>query len=175
MCLDIMEDYLGDGSSRNKRQKLDVVSSSSCVPIPPVVMAVQDDKDQSSKRKRGRPTKHEPTKEVAVHVKDKKKDERKDEMIEVSTSTSRNRQQSKHTVGTAEVMVVGEIEPTLTQLIGQFQDEYEEMGKRYAAMGKLLDQMKTAIVLRREKSEQQIRNEVLEEVQKSIFSSLPKK
>lgn len=171
VCLDIMEDCLGE------RQRLDGVSTSgySHSPVPQVVMAVRDDQDQPTKRKRGRPSKQDSTEDVAVHPKEKKKDERKPESVEVSTSLPRNRQQSKHSAGTAQVAAVEEPEPTLTQLIGRFEDEYEQMGQRYEAMGELLEQMRTTIEQRRERSEQQIRNEVLEEVQKSILSSMPKK
>eukprot|EP00535_Pseudo-nitzschia_heimii_P000950 CAMPEP_0197185658 /NCGR_PEP_ID=MMETSP1423-20130617/12384_1 /TAXON_ID=476441 /ORGANISM="Pseudo-nitzschia heimii, Strain UNC1101" /LENGTH=595 /DNA_ID=CAMNT_0042636783 /DNA_START=51 /DNA_END=1835 /DNA_ORIENTATION=+ len=58
--------------------------------------------------------------------------------------------------------------PTLHQLMTRFEDQYEEMGKRYAEMGELLAQMKTVTEENRERSEQEIRRELLDEIQRKI-------
>lgn len=64
---------------------------------------------------------------------------------------------------------------SLHELMSRFEDQYNEMGQRYAEMGTLLAQMKTAIYDRRTQSEQEIRRELLEEVQRSILNNMPKR
>ena len=56
----------------------------------------------------------------------------------------------------------------LQQLIGRFEQKYHEMGE-------LLEQIKTVAANSRSPTEQQIRDEVLEEVKSSLLGSLPKK
>ena len=65
--------------------------------------------------------------------------------------------------------------PSLHHLISRFEDQYNEMGKRYAEMGELLTQMKTAMEENRERSEQEIRRELLDEIQSNILQSMPKR
>jgi hypothetical protein len=69
----------------------------------------------------------------------------------------------------------GKTGTTLQQLISRFEDQYEEMGHRYREMGNILKDMKMAIVRGRERTEEEIRMDLLSEVQKSIMKSLPKK
>jgi len=49
------------------------------------------------------------------------------------------------------------------------------MGQRYTEMGTILTQMKTAIADNRQQSEQEIRRELLDEIQTNILDSIPKK
>lgn len=65
--------------------------------------------------------------------------------------------------------------PSLHHLMSRFEDQYKEMGKRYAEMGTILTYMKTAIEERREQSEQEIRRELLDEIQRNILESMPKR
>lgn len=64
---------------------------------------------------------------------------------------------------------------SLSQLISRFQLQYEEMGRRYAEMGSLLAEMKNTIEESRTPSEQEIRRELLDEIQRSIFDRMPKR
>ena len=66
-------------------------------------------------------------------------------------------------------------DPSLQELMSRFEDQYNEMGQRYTEMGTILAQMKTTLAVTRERSEQEIRRELLDEVQKSLIESLPKK
>lgn len=65
--------------------------------------------------------------------------------------------------------------PSLHELMSRFEVQYKEMGQRYAEMGTLLAQMKFAIDDRRTPSEQEIRKELLEEIQRNILESMPKR
>lgn len=66
-------------------------------------------------------------------------------------------------------------DPSLQELMSRFEDQYNEMGRRYTEMGTLLAQMKNALAVNRERSEQEVRRELLDEVQKSLLESLPKR
>jgi len=59
--------------------------------------------------------------------------------------------------------------------MSQFEDRYKEMGQRYAEMGELLAQMKSTIEVNRERSEKEIRRELLDEIQRNILESIPKR
>lgn len=65
--------------------------------------------------------------------------------------------------------------PSLHQLMSRFEDKYNEMGKRYAEMGTILTQMKIAMEENREQSEQEIRRELLDEIQRNILENMPKR
>ena len=65
--------------------------------------------------------------------------------------------------------------PSLHMLMSQFEDRYKEMGQRYAEMGELLAQMKSTIEVNRERSEKEIRRELLDEIQRNILESIPKR
>lgn len=65
--------------------------------------------------------------------------------------------------------------PSVQQLMARFEDKYNEMGKRYKEMGKIVTQMKVAIEENRDRSEQEIRRELLDEVHKNIIQSFPKR
>jgi len=65
--------------------------------------------------------------------------------------------------------------PSLYKLMSRFEDQYKEMGQRYADMGVILTQMKTAMEEKREQSEQEIRRELLDEIQNNILESMPKR
>ncbi len=64
--------------------------------------------------------------------------------------------------------------PTIRHIISRFEKQYEEMGQIYNEMGTTLAQMKGA-ANGSERTEEQIRADLLEEVQRSIMNSLPKK
>lgn len=182
VCLEIMEDHLGDEASK-KRKKLDVSSGPTNAPIPQ--SAQTPDLIQRTDRKRGRtPRQQDPllvelTKEATATEDAKKKItvDKKAGSMEVATASPRNwrpNETSGVTIKSATAAALT-VKPTFQQLMTQFEERYEEMGEKYNAMGKLLAQMKSAVEERREKTEQQIRDEVLEEVQKCIFRSIPKK
>jgi hypothetical protein len=59
--------------------------------------------------------------------------------------------------------------------LSKFEDQYLEMGERYKEMGETLAELKVKIDANRDKTEQGIRNELLQVVQKTIVSSFPKK
>ncbi len=65
--------------------------------------------------------------------------------------------------------------PSPHELISRFEDQYKEMGQRYAEMGTLLTQLKTAMADTRTQSEQEIRRELLDEIQRNILENLPKR
>lgn len=64
---------------------------------------------------------------------------------------------------------------SVSRLLARLEEQYEEMGERYREMGETLSILKTKIDERTEKTEQEIRNELLQEVQKTIMSSFPRK
>mmetsp|Transcript_14617 Transcript_14617/g.30283 ORF Transcript_14617/g.30283 Transcript_14617/m.30283 type:complete len:638 (-) Transcript_14617:702-2615(-) len=64
---------------------------------------------------------------------------------------------------------------SLEQLMSRFEEQYNEMGQRYAEMGTLLGKMKAAIGDNRERSEKEIRRQLLDEVQSKILQSIPKR
>jgi hypothetical protein len=69
---------------------------------------------------------------------------------------------------------VGSSTLSLQRLISRFEEQYNEIGKRYQEMGSILQQIKeTAIGM--ERTEEEIRADLLEEVQRSILKSLPRK
>lgn len=65
--------------------------------------------------------------------------------------------------------------PSMRRLVLRFEEQYDEMGKRYQEMGTLLQQMKVAAASGQKRTEEEIRADVLEEVQRTIMKSLPKK
>ena len=78
-------------------------------------------------------------------------------------------------VSQAPQKVSGGSAPSIQELISRFEKQHSEMGQQYAEMGLLLAQMKTALAENRQQTEQEIRRELLDEVQMSILRSLPKK
>jgi hypothetical protein len=65
--------------------------------------------------------------------------------------------------------------PSLHQLMSRFEDQYKEIGQRFTEMGAILTQMKTAIEDNRERSEKEIRRELLDDIQRNILESMPKR
>lgn len=69
---------------------------------------------------------------------------------------------------------VGSSTQSMQQLISRFEEQYTEMGKRYHEMGDVLQQMKE-VASGRERTEEEIRAELLEEVQRNILNSFQRK
>jgi hypothetical protein len=64
---------------------------------------------------------------------------------------------------------------SLSVLVARFEEQYTQMGEKYRQMGETLADVKAKINENRESTEQEIRSELLQEVQKTIMSSFPKK
>jgi hypothetical protein len=182
-CLSIMEDHIPKKSSDKKKK------TKAADPIPPVEsIPVVLEKTTLGKKKRGRPAKASKTPESSQMTKDavpvtsdgKKKrkvvykdddfgEEEFNEVVVPHSTTIRARPPSKAAVA---VSLSG---PSMQRLISRFEEQYEEMGKRYLEMGNILQQMKEAAARGRERTEEEIRADLLEEVQRNILKSLPKK
>ena len=146
--------------------------------------------DLPLKRKRGRPpksTKHQPIRQISSIQQLCAESDTVDEGNEpVSSRPKRSHFQSKEMRGgsridgSASPLMSRQVSssrsiPSLHQLISRFEAQYEEMGQRYAEMGTLLAEMKNAIDDRRTQSEQEIRRELLDEIQRNILESMPKR
>ena len=148
------------------------------------------------KRKRGRPrkdSKHEPiqprsssTRSAALQPEYEENESIDDQTESASSRSKRHQLYLRRSRGgsktdTSDSSLVpkrvssSRTTPSLSELMSRFEDQYKEMGKRYAEMGTLLSQMKTAIEDNRERSEQEIRRELLDEIQRNILESMPKR
>jgi hypothetical protein len=159
-CLGIMEESLGDNK---KRKNLDVMSGSSHARIPQSVTSAQVDQAPPAKKKRGKASmRHQ------LLLQDGDDSEVNAESVHVARASTRNLAPTKTNGVNAKSAAATTPNLTLQQLVTRFEEKYEEMGQQYTEMGNLLAQMKTALEEGREKTEQQIRSEVLEEVQKCM-------
>jgi hypothetical protein len=140
--------------------------------------------DPPLKRKRGRPPKnikHQSTQHQSSRQPEGEEDDSNhEEQKESTTSRSKRHHGSRYDNAAADLSlpprrVSSRSVPSLHQLMSRFEDQYREMGQRYAEMGTLLTQMKTAMEDNREQSEQEIRRELIDEIQKNIFDSMPKR
>ena len=90
-----------------------------------------------------------------------------EEILRAVASSSTKVKRSKN--GKKEAMV------SLSVLVARFEEQYTQMGEMYRQMGETLADVKAKINENRESTEQEIRSELLQEVQKTIMSSFPKK
>eukprot|EP00531_Pseudo-nitzschia_arenysensis_P018288 CAMPEP_0116135800 /NCGR_PEP_ID=MMETSP0329-20121206/11386_1 /TAXON_ID=697910 /ORGANISM="Pseudo-nitzschia arenysensis, Strain B593" /LENGTH=566 /DNA_ID=CAMNT_0003630629 /DNA_START=69 /DNA_END=1769 /DNA_ORIENTATION=+ len=147
--------------------------------------------DPPLKRKRGRPpknSKHQQNQNKTSSIQpqcagdDKIEDGRetgssrsKRNLLASNKVKSSSRSDSGDSSSTTRRVSSSQSVPSLHELISRFEDQYKEMGQRYAEMGTLLTQMKTAMDDRRTQSEQKIRRELLDEIQRNILENMPKR
>jgi flagellar biosynthesis/type III secretory pathway protein FliH len=166
-CLDIMESHMdAPGSTARKRKKS----------VEPVVVdpAAPVEEPAPAKRRRGRPSKKvkEQEADAATAAPQGEASEvasPEDAATPPTASHARVRRRS-HGSGSSNGK-----KRSLQQLVQRFEVQYEEMGERYRDMGETLKALKSKIVENRDTMEQEIRDELLQEVQKTIMSGYPKK
>ena len=108
---------------------------------------------------------------VASSTKRKKKSENDEDSVAQSTGSSRPRRVSK----VVRQSLAGPSGPTLQQLISRFEVQYEQMGESYREMGNILSQMKSAVASGRDRTEEEIRMDVFDEVQKTLADTFKKR
>ena len=64
---------------------------------------------------------------------------------------------------------------SLAQLLGKFEEQYDAMGVMYRQMGDTLKELRSKVQENRTATEEEIRSELLEEVQESLLKSFGKK
>lgn len=64
---------------------------------------------------------------------------------------------------------------SLSALVSKFEDQYEAMGKMYQQLGDTIQELKSCIQENRTVTEQELRNELLQEVQNTLAKSFGKK
>jgi hypothetical protein len=193
-CLEIMESRLPDSVSTKKKrksaEKKQVLEESSlsdpastkkkrksaekkqAVDEPPL----EDPAQPPTKRKRGRPPKSNGAakeQDAAAAEMGSPMNESVEEQVEHVRSSSRVAPRVAPRVARRSTNN-GKIQ-TLSQLVARFEDQYNQMGARYQEMGETLTALKSKIDDNRDTTEKEIRNELLQEVQKTIMSSFPKK
>ncbi|KAG7346705.1 hypothetical protein IV203_005774 [Nitzschia inconspicua] len=182
-CLSIMENHLP--KPKSAKHKKATTKASEPISPPVSVPAAKDsasEKPQSGNKKRCRPQRSCKSPEqtlstVPLTAKSSKK--RRDDndldddvkVVPVQSTASRSRRPIK----TRSSSGADPSTRTMQQLISRFEEQYEEMGQRYHEMGNILEQMKEAAASSRERTEEEIRADLLEEVQRNILKSLPKK
>lgn len=169
-----MESRLPEESS--KKRKLKSVEPAPAPPVaapPPVIAETVTSATPLAKKRRGRPRKNSTPPEPDVETKtllpeaEAEPVVHEEEIIRAVATSSRKVKRSKN--GKKEPMVA------LSALVAQFEGQYTQMGEMYRQMGETLADVKAKINENRESTEQEIRAELLQEVQKTIMSSFPKK
>jgi hypothetical protein len=175
-CLSIMEDHLPDPGAEKKRKKsvepvpAQVVSEEQAVPPTKKKRVVSEESESAvppPKKKRGRPRKNssiEPVKSEETH--DTASHMSEESEVEVRPPASSRARKSGGSNGK---------NLSLTKLVAKFEEKYEKMGDMYKEMGETLAQLKSKIDESRSATEEEIRSELLQEVQQSIMKSLGKK
>lgn len=164
-CLDMIESRLPDLAAAKKRKKsLEVVPD----PLPPT--PVDEATPTLPKKRRGRPPKHPRQDSIESPETGAPKSSQviahPNEIVAnavASTAASRGRRNRNGK------------KSSLLSLVAQFEQQYQDMGEKYHQMGEILAELKAKIEENRESTEQEIRSELLQEVQKTIMSSFPKK
>eukprot|EP00934_Nitzschia_sp_Nitz4_P007084 Nitzschia sp. Nitz4//scaffold212_size37733//27005//28699//NITZ4_007738-RA/size37733-augustus-gene-0.11-mRNA-1//1//CDS//3329542037//7074//frame0 len=182
-CLDIMEEHLPSSStSSKKRRKSTSDVPTSAPPVAPVETTSEDPAAPPVKRKRGRPRKNPlpapkaPVEDPISQDSDLEDDE--DDMIPYNPPAVRGRPRKSSTqssskaaaaasTSTAEPPNVG----SLSKLISQFEKQYNAMGKIYEEMGETLAELKSKVDTSRTTTEEEIRNELLMEVQENLLKT----
>jgi hypothetical protein len=169
-CLDIIESRLPEGSSKKRKLKLVEPAPAPVAAPPPVIAATFTSPTPLAKKRRGRPPKSRTPPESVVETKTllpEAEPVHEEEIIRAVASSSTRVKRSKN--GKKQPMVA------LSVLVSRFEEQYTQMGEMYRQMGETLADVKAKINENRESTEQEIRSELLQEVQKTIMSSFPKK
>jgi hypothetical protein len=195
-CLDIMESRLPEPGAPKKR-KIRMEPKEKDAAAPDAAAAAAAPEETPPKRRRGRPPKNssnlhpsppEPVRSQELlpqHENNTLRHSESTESMEMDVTThhraataaaaaarSRPRRTNSNSSNGSNKRSSS---LTLNQLVSKFEDQYLEMGERYKEMGETLAELKVKIVANRDKTEHEIRNELLQEVQKTIMSSFPKK
>lgn len=174
-------------SSEKKKAKISMEYSPPAA-VPAVAPSVSDPA-LSGTKSRGRPRKYSKTPKLfkadtttpvpmTNDTKTKRKanhdnddDDNNSEVIVVKTVAPPKRRISR----TGATVASASSDPSMQRLISHFEEQYKEMGERYQEMGNILQQMKQAAASGRERTEEEIRSDLLEEVRRNILKSLPTK
>lgn len=176
-CLDIMESRLPEpGAPKKRKTKMEPKDAPEAAAAP---------EEAPAKRRRGRPPKStHPTPPEPVRSQELRQENalQKSESVESNDIEVTHRRAPAAQAGASRLRRSNSSSSngskrslTLNQLVSKFEDQYLEMGERYKEMGETLAQLKVKVDENRDKTEQEIRNELLQEVQKTIMSSFPKK
>lgn len=169
-CLDIIESRLPEASSKKRKLKSVEPAPAPVAAPPPVIAETVTSLTPLVKKRRGRPPKNrtpaEPIVETNMLLPDAEPVYEEEIIRAVATSTNRVKR-SKN--GKKQPMAA------LSVLVARFEEQYTQMGEMYRQMGETLADVKGKINANRESTEQEIRSELLQEVQKTIMSSFPKK
>jgi hypothetical protein len=165
-----IQDHTPVTTSDNKRVKVP-----KSVPTPPTVhSAPQPMSDQKTPgvKPKGRP----PPKSSRTPAPQQASTKRKVDHHQDQTDVNMQAYHVPRKRRTSEIAAapVGSCTPSMQLLISRFEEQYQEMGERYHEMGDILQQMKEAAASRRERTEGEIRADLLEEVQRNIMNSLPR-
>lgn len=155
-CLDIMESRLPEPKGNKKRKKIVEKPAAEVVPlVEPLV-----DEPPPPKRKRGRPPKNKQLVPPKLEPKDVSVDD-----LDSTEVLPRRGPPSKpaRPKGRKET-------EALTDLVSKFEEQYHEMGKQYKAMGETLSRLRSKLGEERNAREQELRNELLVEVQKKLMN-----
>jgi hypothetical protein len=171
-CLEIMESRLPDATgiiSQKKRKKPEETMPPPPLPPPP------DPTPPPAKKRRGRPPKvqheliikQEEPAPGASHNSDS--ESTRDDALPRSVVSS------VASVARPRRSLSNGNKSTLSAIVARFEQQHREMGEMYRQMGETLAALKSKIEESRESTEREIRSELLQEVQKTIMSSFPKK
>jgi hypothetical protein len=69
---------------------------------------------------------------------------------------------------------IGKGKPSLSAIMTQFEEQYEAMGKMYHQLGSTIQELKSYVQENRTATEQELRNELLQEVQSTLLKTLGK-
>lgn len=90
-------------------------------------------------------------------------------------SSTANSTSGTKTKSTAAAVIAGTSTNSLSNLVSKFEAQYEAMGEAYKQMGFTLQELKSKIQENRTATEEEIRNELLLEVQDNLLRSFGKK
>ena len=169
-CLDIIESRLPEGSSKKRKLKSAEPAPAPVAAPPPVIAETVTSLTPLAKKRRGRPPKNRAQSEPVIETNTLLpgvEPMHEEEILRAVASSSTKVKRSKN--GKKEAMV------SLSVLVARFEEQYTQMGEMYRQMGETLADVKAKINENRESTEQEIRSELLQEVQKTIMSSFPKK
>lgn len=189
-CIRMMEQHLPDPNSSRKRRKsadAPAIVAPAEVPSDPAVAP--------PKRKRGRPRKNPlsaPSKPPSIYTEydDGSQDSLlndEDNMVPYNPPV-RNKSKKSTSGGSSSTAKkttsksvpsqsssASKKSASLAQLVGKFEEQYAAMGTMYRQMGETMKELRSKIQEKRTATEEEIRNELLEEVQESLLRSFGKK
>ena len=180
-----MEAHLPSTASKRKRK-----SNETPAVVPSEVLS---DPAVPPKRKRGRPRKHPlPPPSPAVETNGDNSDaflDDEDDMVPYNppvrnktkkSNGSSSKKSSSHSGSSSKKMKRESTSSSsgslsLAQLLGKFEEQYDAMGDMYKQMGETLKELRSKVQENRTATEEEIRSELLEEVQESLLKSFGKK